>query len=82
MDDKQHCVVCIEDNGPGIPDDVKDQLFIGHQRGKVITGGGLGLYLVKTLMEDFHGKVSVEDRVPGDYTRGCRFIITLPALVK
>jgi len=82
MDGKLHCIVSIEDDGPGIPDDVKSQLFTGHQRGKLIMGGGLGLYLVKTLVEDFHGKVGVEDRIAGDYTKGCRFIVMLPALEK
>jgi len=79
-DNKLLCIVTIEDDGPGIPDDVKCRLFTGHQRNKIITGSGLGLYLVGTLMEDFRGSVSVEDRVPGDHTKGCRFIITLPAI--
>jgi PAS domain S-box-containing protein len=81
MGDRQHCIVSIEDNGPGISDDMKGQLFTGHQRGKVITGNGLGLYLVKTLVEDFHGTVGVEDRIAGDPSKGCRFIVTLPELV-
>jgi PAS domain S-box-containing protein len=80
--DKLYCVVCIEDNGPGIPDDMKGQLFIGHHRGKVFTGSGLGLFLVKTLVEDFNGTVGVDDRVPGDFSRGCSFTVTLPALIK
>lgn len=82
IDDKQHCVVSIEDNGPGIPDDMKGELFMGHHRGKITTGSGLGLYLVKTLVEDFHGTVGVEDRIAGDYSKGCRFVVAIPALVK
>ncbi len=78
---REYCRVCIEDNGPGIPDDIKSKLFTRFQRGDTkATGKGLGLYLVKTLVEDFHGKVWVEDRVSGDYGRGSRFVILLPAL--
>ncbi|AFD00691.1 putative PAS sensor signal transduction histidine kinase [Methanocella conradii HZ254] len=76
---KRYCRVSIEDDGPGIQDEVKRQLF-RHGRRAIKRGtGGLGLYLVMTLVEDFHGSVWVEDRVPGDYTKGCRFVVRLPA---
>jgi PAS domain S-box-containing protein len=77
---KRYCRVSVEDNGPGIPDEAKRQLF-WHGRRPVKRGaGGLGLYLVLTLVEDFHGSVWVEDRVPGDYSKGCRFVVRLPAV--
>ena len=77
---KRSYVVAIEDNGPGIPDDVKPRIFSRFERGATkARGKGLGLYLVKTLVDDFHGKVWVEDRVAGDHTRGSRFVIMLPA---
>jgi signal transduction histidine kinase len=41
---------------------------------------GLGLYLVKSLVESYHGSVWVEDRVPGDHTKGSRFVVMLPAI--
>ncbi|MDI6896487.1 MEDS domain-containing protein [Methanocella conradii] len=73
------CVV--EDDGPGIPDELKKRLFIRFQRGSMRPGGkGLGLYLVRTLAEGFGGRAWVEDRVPGDYTKGSRFAFTLPAM--
>jgi signal transduction histidine kinase len=73
--------VGISDNGPGIPDELKKKLFGRSQRGPTkTTGRGLGLYLVKELVDDFHGKVWVEDRVPEDYTKGSRFVVMLPAL--
>ncbi len=72
--------VTIEDNGPGIPDTLKEKLFTRFQRGSTHANGtGLGLYLVKMLVEKFHGQVWVEDRVPGDYTKGTRFVVMLPA---
>ena len=45
-----------------------------------MTGKGLGLCIVRTLVEDYMGKVLVEDRVPGDHSQGCRFIVELPAV--
>ncbi|OPY28670.1 MAG: putative diguanylate cyclase [Methanocella sp. PtaU1.Bin125] len=72
------CVV--EDDGPGIPDEMKGRLFHRFQRGATrARGKGLGLYLVRKLVESYHGKVLVEDRVPGDHTKGARFVVTLPA---
>ncbi len=73
----------IADNGPGIPDDVKGQLFQRFKsRDQKVTGHGLGLYLVKTIVEGFGGIVKVEDRVKGDYTKGVRFVVILPAVEK
>ena len=77
---KDYCRVTIEDTGPGIHDDLKCKLFTKIPRGSKEGGRSLGLYLVKTLVEDYHGKVWAEDRVPGDYRKGCRFVILLPTV--
>jgi signal transduction histidine kinase len=70
----------VEDNGPGIPGELKGQLFNRFKRGRTKAHGkGLGLYLVRTLVEGYGGKVWVEDRVPGDHTKGARFMVMLPA---
>lgn len=81
VDSKESYIISIADNGIGIPDDLKPRLFRRFERGETKAHGkGLGLYIVRTLVERFGGTVSVEDRVPGDYTKGARFIITLPTL--
>jgi len=73
--------VFIEDNGPGIPEDRKQEIFERYKRGDTkARGRGLGLYLVKTLVEDFGGKVWAEDRVPGDYGKGSKLVLMLPAV--
>ncbi len=64
------CKVAVEDNGPGIPDDLKALIFDRSQTAKKLRGKGLGLYIVNTLVGDFHGKVWVEDSVPGDSHEG------------
>ncbi len=79
--DKKYYKVSIEDDGPGIADDMKERIFNRLQRGETKSRGmGLGLYLVKSLVDSYHGKVWVEDRVPGDYTKGSRFVVLLPAM--
>jgi PAS domain S-box-containing protein len=82
-DGRKCCRVTIDDNGPGIPDEVKGKLFARFQRGTTkASGKGLGLYLVRTLAESYNGCVRVEDRVAGDHTKGARFVIELPSCEK
>lgn len=71
-------VVSVEDNGPGIPDFRKAGLFLrlARERRQQLKSG-LGLGLVKTLVEDFGGRVWVKDRVPDDYRQGSRFVVML-----
>jgi PAS domain S-box-containing protein len=79
-DGKAYCRVSVEDNGPGIPDDMKSKLLrrLSTENSKT-RGKGFGLYLIKQLVDDFNGKFWMEDRVPGDHTKGARFVVMLPA---
>jgi PAS domain S-box-containing protein len=78
--DAEYCRIAVADDGPGIPDEMKANLFQRYSRGETkAPGHGLGLYLVKALVEGFHGKVWAEDRVPGDHSKGSRFVVLLPA---
>jgi signal transduction histidine kinase len=80
-DDQDMVRVSIEDDGPGIPDERKERIFDRSLMGLTKpVSRGLGLYLVKRLVEDHNGSVWVEDRVPGDYTKGARFVVLLPAV--
>ncbi len=77
----QYYKVIVEDNGPGISDELKPRIFDRHLRGSShAKGSGIGLYLVKTLVESFGGRAWVEDRIPGDRSEGSRFVVLLPAL--
>jgi signal transduction histidine kinase len=72
--------VSIEDNGPGIPDEMKERVFSRVRRGTTKgVGTGLGLFLVKRLVEGMSGEIRVEDRVPGDHSKGARFVVLLPS---
>lgn len=72
--------ISITDNGPGIPDSLKPRLYGRLQRGETKAHGkGLGLFIVKSLVDQAGGNIVVDDRVPGDYSKGARFIVSLPA---
>ncbi len=78
-DDRDYFRIMIEDNGPGISDELKETLFSRFKRGETrASGKGLGLYIARTLVQSFQGKLWVEDRVHGDYTSGTRFVVLLP----
>jgi PAS domain S-box-containing protein len=82
-DDIRYYAVTVEDNGPGIADEMKSKLFSRLNCEEMKTHNkGLGLCLVKALVDVFHGTVRVEDRVPGDLTKGARFVVMLPAVDK
>jgi signal transduction histidine kinase len=79
-DGRSYYEVSVGDTGPGIPDDAKPGLFTRFGGGRTrARGRGLGLYLVKTLVGSYGGDVRVEDRVPGEHTKGAKFVVTLPA---
>jgi signal transduction histidine kinase len=67
-------VVSVEDTGVGIPEDVKPKLFTPMMTTKA-KGQGLGLAVVKRLVEALNGKVSFES----EEGKGTKFIIELPA---
>lgn len=57
-------VIQIADNGPGIPDDQKTQIFGKGDSGLESTGTGIGLYLVHRLVKIYGGDVWVADNDP------------------
>lgn len=69
----------MQDNGKGIPPDRQSQLFAPFMRLETgeIKGHGIGLYLVKRIVERLGGQAGVESEgVPG---QGSTFYFTLPA---
>jgi signal transduction histidine kinase len=69
-------VLVIEDEGPGIPDELKEVLFEPFRQGAGAGGRGvgIGLSLVKKFAELHGGTALIEDGEHG----GARFVITLP----
>ncbi|MFC7131722.1 MULTISPECIES: PAS domain S-box protein [Salinibaculum] len=80
--------VRVADDGPGIPDGQKTEIFGKGERGMDSPGTGLGLYLVNTFVEDFGGEVWVTDRtepLPGEEAaaedpEGAVFHVELPTV--
>ncbi len=66
--------VTVADNGPGVPDDRKEDVFGRGQMGLESPGSGIGLHLVDTLVDMFGGKVRIEDNDP----EGSVFRVDLP----
>ena len=65
----------VEDNGPGVPTELKDKVFAPYFTTKISKGGtGLGLAIVHRIISDHGGRISVSD-TPGG---GARFTIELP----
>ena len=69
----------IEDNGIGIPDDMRERVFerffrVDKARSRELGGTGLGLAIVKHLTQSFGGSVGVESSTGG----GSRFTVRFP----
>ncbi|GAG58032.1 unnamed protein product [marine sediment metagenome] len=76
---KNYIKIEFRDNGTGIKDDKKAFIFKkGFKEHKSGKGMGFGLALVKKIMDNYKGYVWVENRVKGDYTQGCNFILLIP----
>ncbi len=70
------CRVFIEDNGPGIPDEHKQEVFERFVQLRR-SGSGVGLSVVRYLVDRCGGSVHVEDRVEGQPDQGARFVLDL-----
>lgn len=66
-------LVEIADDGPGIPPEDRDKLFVPYYSTKH-RGSGLGLAIVSRIVAEHRGRIRVENNEP----RGSRFIIELP----
>ena len=76
--DGESVQVSVEDTGPGVPDGMKESIFTRFERGWVEgCGDGLGLFIVRTLIERYGGTIRVEDRVEGRPDLGAAFRFTL-----
>jgi len=73
-DDGDVVNVIVADNGPGIPDEQKRTVFERGEKRPDSEGTGVGLYLVRTLVDAYGGDVWVEDNEPTGTVVG----VTLP----
>jgi two-component system OmpR family sensor kinase len=73
----------VEDDGPGVPEQLASTLFERFVRGAGDRGGsfGLGLAIVRAVAESHGGSVALEPTHPGAEQPGARFVVTLPGAV-
>lgn len=76
---ENRAAIAIEDNGPGIPPEERERIFrpfyqIDESFTGNIPGAGLGLTLVRKIIESQGGSIAV-DETPAP---GTRFILTMP----
>jgi len=74
--DESECVISVEDDGPGIPEEARTRLFEPFYTTKPVgTGTGLGLAVVHGALEAHGGRVGIGASSLG----GARFDLILPA---
>ncbi len=74
-------VVQVEDEGPGVPEEAREQVFRRFQSLRPATEefgkhSGLGLAIARTIVEGHQGTIAVESR--DDRFSGARFVVRLP----
>ncbi|HEX7297814.1 MAG TPA: HAMP domain-containing sensor histidine kinase [Solirubrobacteraceae bacterium] len=73
--DDGEVVLTVQDDGPGVPADLRERVFERFVRGAGDRGSssGLGLSIVRAVAESHGGSVELEDAHPG-----ARFVVRLP----
>ena len=65
-------IITVSDNGTGVSDEMKDHIFEPNFTTKS-SGMGLGLAMVRNLIQNFGGTISFENQ-----DKGASFTITIP----
>lgn len=77
LDSRGRVVISVEDNGPGVPVDLREQIFEPFFTTKEAgRGTGLGLSIARRIVEDHGGELALESRADGSH--GARFVLRLP----
>jgi signal transduction histidine kinase len=76
--DGDQAVLTVSDDGPGVPEELRDQIFERFVRAAGDRGGsvGLGLSIVKAVARSHGGDVRLENSPGG----GACFVVTLPRI--
>jgi signal transduction histidine kinase len=80
---KEEVVITVEDNGIGLTDTEKKEMFqefhrIKNKETKRISGTGLGLFIARQLVERMNGRIWVES----EKNKGSKFMFSLPLAIK
>ena len=78
---KQYHKIMFEDNIKEVQNKLKANTFNLPLRGKnQSTIDDLRLYLIRTIVENNHGRIWLESKVSGDWKKGRKFVIMLPSV--
>jgi len=78
-DANDRVLLVVEDNGPGVPTELKDKVFAPYFTTKGQGGTGLGLAIVHRIVSDHGGRITLADSLDRSTRgRGARFTIELP----
>jgi K+-sensing histidine kinase KdpD len=83
VDEKRFWKIEIVDNGPGMPDDLKSCFHDSSNQPERLRKGlsrgvASSLLIYSSVVKHFGGRIWVEDRFPGDFTKGTKIMMTLP----
>lgn len=74
----EHVIVCVQDQGPGIPPGdiphIFDRFYRAGETARSTKGAGLGLYLTRAILEAHGGSIWVDQK----YKDGARICFSLP----
>ncbi len=73
-DQKDQVLFKLTDDGPGIPEEIRDRLFESFVTSGKESGTGLGLAIVQKIVNEHKGKIELQSEVG----EGTSFIITIP----
>jgi two-component system sensor histidine kinase GlrK len=79
--DRPEVAISVEDRGPGVREADRQRIFEPFYRGENsvsigVTGSGLGLALVRPIVEAHGGTITVESNYGNE---GARFVLRVPA---
>lgn len=68
----------VEEHNCCIPDEEKKKIFNDLAINEKNNGMGLNLSIMKSVLDRYSGEIRLEDRVKGDHTKGCAFVLRIP----
>ena len=76
LKDKRYVELTIADNGLGMDEEVKKQVFVPFftTKATAIKGTGLGLYIIRRMVDAHHGQIFLES----EYGKGTTFHVLIP----
>jgi signal transduction histidine kinase len=77
-EDRQSIRIEVADNGPGVPDSIRETMFLPFVSEGKESGLGLGLTLAQQIAQEHGGSIELKSGSEAGTGRGSVFVITLP----